>query len=116
MEENYTQEMNVDYQQFNGYPRRLENAPYAISSMIMGIVSLAISSGILVGLIFAIIGLVQSKKGMRIFNEDPYRYKGYSMLRAGRTCSIVGVVLNILTTALWILYFFFLFDHMYLFE
>lgn len=65
-------------------------APYAVASLVLGILSLVSSYFVL---IFAILGLVFGCKGLKIVEEAPNAYKGVGMLRAGKVCSIVALVL-----------------------
>ncbi len=68
-----------------------ENAPYAVASLVLGILSLVIGC-IGVGLVLGIIGLVLGSKGTKAYNEQPSRYKGEGMLKAGKIMSIIGIV------------------------
>lgn len=69
------------------------NAPNAVASLVLGILSLAIGC-LGVGLILGIIGLVLASKGTKEYNANPERYKGEGMLKAGKIMSIIGIVLS----------------------
>lgn len=75
------------------------NAPYAVASMVLGIVSIVFGC-FFVGLICGIIGLVLACKGQAVYNADPEKYDGGGMLKAGKVCSIIGIALS----ALFIIY------------
>lgn len=93
MEENqqYTQEVQSN-----------ETAPYAITSLVLGIASLVVS-GLGITLALGIIGLVFSNKGLAEIQKHPGKYSGDGMLRAGKVTSILGIVLSSIALALIIL-------------
>ena len=68
-------------------------APYAVSSMVLGIASLVVS-GLGITLVLGIIGLVLSNKGLAEMQENPGMYTGDGMLKAGKITSIIGIVLS----------------------
>lgn len=68
-------------------------APYAVSSMVLGIASLVVS-GLGITLVLGILGLIFSNKGLAEFNAHPEHYTGDGMLRAGKVTSIIGIVLS----------------------
>jgi len=47
-----------------------------------------------IGLILGIIALVLAKKDLKIYNQDPELYAGYSNLNTGKILAIIGVVLS----------------------
>lgn len=69
----------------------MPNAPYAVASLILGIVSL-LTGCLFIGLILGIVGLVLANKGNAIYIQNPSHYKGYSMLHTGKVLSILGIV------------------------
>lgn len=69
----------------------MPNAPYAVVSLVLGIVSL-LTGCLFVGLILGIVGLVLANKGTALYIQDPAKYKGYGMLHAGKILSILGIV------------------------
>lgn len=70
-----------------------QNAPYSVASMVLGIVSIVFGC---VGLVCGIIGLVLACKGMNAYYAEPEKYDGLGMLKAGKVCSIIGIVLGAL--------------------
>lgn len=78
-------------------------APYAISSLVLGIASLVVS-GLGVTLVLGILGLVFSNKGMAEMQSNPGKYVGDGMLRAGKVTSILGIVLSSIALLLIILF------------
>lgn len=69
--------------------------PNAVASLVLGICSIVMSA-IHIGLILGIVGLAISGAGNRIYRANPSVWNGYSMLSAGRTLSIIGIVLSAL--------------------
>lgn len=67
--------------------------PNATSTLVLGILSIVIGCGSL-GLILGIIGLVISKEGKQLYDQNPDGYTGYSNLNAGRILCIIGVILG----------------------
>lgn len=81
------------------YKAKLNNSS-AIASLICGILSLL---GVAT-LITAIIGLVSSKKAMQLVAMGDY--DGESYAKAGKICSIIGIVFGVLQV-LWIIFYVF---------
>lgn len=69
----------------------LPATPYAVASLVF---VWSILFGFL-GFVFSIIGLVLSGKGKNISNYDKRQYKYVGMLKAGRICSIIGLIFSI---------------------
>lgn len=80
-------------QQYTPQAGPKQTAPYAVSSLVLGIASLAVS-GLGITLVLGIIGLIFSNKGLAEMNEHPGMYTGDGMLRAGKVTSIIGIVLS----------------------
>lgn len=89
-------------QQDRAYSGPKITAPYAIASLAMGVASLLIS-GLGITLVLAIFGLVFSKKGLAEYNAHPEYYTGETMLKAGKTTSIIAIVLSSIALLLIIL-------------
>jgi hypothetical protein len=71
-------------------------APQAVSSLVLGMLSiLCIGPLCFVGLTLGIIGLRRARAGIAARKECP-RLDGRTMLRVGRLCSIIGIVINAL--------------------
>lgn len=70
-----------------------QNAPNAVASLVLGILSIA-SGCLFVGLILGIIGAVLASNGMKAYLLSPAAYKNEGMLKAGRILSIIGIVLS----------------------
>ena len=79
-------------------------APNSIVALVTGILSINFSALVIPGIILAIIGLTKSKQGYDEMGNSPGNYSGQAMLTAGRTTSIVGLVLSIASIFFWILY------------
>ena len=82
-----------------------QKVPYAVPSLILGIVSIAACCAYGAGIVCAIIGLVLSGKGSGIYKADPLAYdqSSYKMLNAGRICSIIGLILSIISVIILII-------------
>lgn len=75
------------------------NLPNATASIVLGIIS--ILGGFcygLFGIIFGIVGLVLANKDLSLYNANPENYSQSSIsnAKAGRACSIIGLVLGVL--------------------
>ena len=80
--------------------------PNANTVLVLGILSIVISCGI--GLVLGIIGLIMSRDGKALYEQNPLEYKGWSNLNAGRIMSIIGICLNgvgIVYLILWFAFF-----------
>ena len=77
-----------------------QTAPNAIASLVLGISSLVFGC-FFIGVILGIIGLVLGNKGLAEYNNSPEKYDGEGMLKAGRICSIIGIVLG----GIYVLYY-----------
>ncbi len=78
--------------------------PNSNSTLVLGILSLVFGCGL--GLIFGIIGLVISKEGKLLYDENPDAYVGFGSLNAGRILCIIGIVLSgiaFMVLLLWLL-------------
>ncbi|MBK5441932.1 MULTISPECIES: DUF4190 domain-containing protein [unclassified Peribacillus] len=74
----------------------------AIVSLIMGILSLLIP---FIGIILGILGLIfasKSKKEMAQSGES-----GIGLVTAGKICSIIGIILNVIMILIFLVLFFF---------
>lgn len=84
-----------------------QNLPNATSALVLGIISIVGSFcyGI-VGLICGIIGLILANRDRRLYNESPelYSQSSFGTSSAGRTCSIIGIVLSSLIIIVVIFY------------
>ena len=83
------------------------NLPNATASLVLGIISIvgAFCYGI-VGVICGIIGLVLANKDIKLYNATPELYASSSLSnsKAGRICSIIGLILGVLLLLLIIFY------------
>ena len=95
-------EQQEDYQDYNVRREERVTAPYAVVSLVLGLLSL-VTGGLGVTLVLGIVGLVLSNKGLEAYRQAPGRYTGEEMLQVGRITSIVGVVLSSLALVLIVL-------------
>ena len=83
------------------------NLPNATAALVLGIISIvgAFCYGV-VGLICGIIGLVLANKDRKLYESAPelYSASSFSTSNAGRTCSIIGIVLASLVLVVVIIY------------
>jgi uncharacterized membrane protein len=95
---------------YSGSGSQPSNLPNATASLVLGIISIvgALCYGF-VGVICGIIGLVLANKDRRLYQATPELYSAasYSTLNAGRTCSIIGLILGSLVVLIMIFYFIF---------
>ncbi len=84
------------------------NLPNATASLVLGIISIlgGFCYGV-VGVICGIIGLVLANKDLKLYKENPEMYSAasYSNLKAGRVCSIIGLIIGGLVILTMILAF-----------
>lgn len=81
--------------------------PNSTGALVLGIISLVTwcwCAG-LVGLTLGIIGLVLAKKANALYEESPEKYKieSYKNMKAGRVCSLIGLILASLVVLLYII-------------
>lgn len=69
--------------------------PNATVSLVMGILSIVVCG---IGLVLGIIGLVMANKDLALYNNQPggYSIASYNHTKTGKTCAIIGIVLNVL--------------------
>ncbi len=81
-----------------------EVLPDASAVLVLGILSLVLCG--IIGLILGIIGLTKAKKSIEAYNIDPSRYSlaSYKNVTAGKTCSLIGVILGSIGTVITIIY------------
>ena len=95
-------------QQNSNSPIQPVNLPNATSSLVLGIISIvgAFCYGI-VGVICGIIGLVLANKDRKLYQATPelYSASSYSSSNAGRTCSIIGLILGGIFLLIMIIWF-----------
>ncbi len=84
-----------------------QNLPNATSSLVLGIISIVGSFcyGI-VGLICGIIGVILANRDKKLYKEAPelYTQSSFGTSSAGRTCSIIGIVLSSLILVIMVFY------------
>jgi len=82
-----------------------EKLPNAQSALILGIVSIftACCCFNIVGIIIGLIGLSNANKAIAIHNENPDQYDGINNANTGRTTSIIGIVIGVISL-LWFIY------------
>ena len=81
-----------------------EKLPNATLILILGMLSILTCCcyGI-PGLGLGIATLILAKKDIKIYNEDPQRYKDFANVITGRTLAIVGIVLSALAVVFFII-------------
>lgn len=89
--------------------------PDATAVLVLGIISIigSFCYGI-IGLILAIIGMALASRAERRYREAPERYlaTSYSNLKAGKICSLIGLILSILMILVFVIYFVWIFSEM----
>ena len=78
-------------------PNEFKSLPNATLVLVFGIVSIVTSCcyGI-IGIVFAIVGIVVSNQDLRLYKESPNSYTNYDQLNAGRILSFIGLGINAL--------------------
>jgi multisubunit Na+/H+ antiporter MnhG subunit len=82
-----------------------EKLPHSQTSLILGITSIftACCCWGIIGIIIGIIGLFNANKAIAIHNEFPDQYDGINNAQTGRTTSIIGIIIGVLSI-LFIIY------------
>ncbi|MEP7255462.1 MAG: CCC motif membrane protein [Ferruginibacter sp.] len=97
-------------QQNSNSPIQPVNLPNATAVLVLGIISIvgAFCYGF-VGVICGIIGMVLANKDRKLYQATPELYTpaSYSSSNAGRTCSIIGLILGGIFLLIIIFYFIF---------
>ena len=104
MDTENTNEKNNIETSYNG----TENVPFSTSVLVLGICSIVTCTCYgLPGLVCGIIALVQSKKGLKAYEENPILYKESSLknLKAGKTCATIGVIISSIYFLIFLGYF-----------
>lgn len=94
-----------------------EKLPYSQSALILGISSIVTACccwGV-IGIILGIIGLSNANKAIRIHDEDPHSFDGINNAQTGRTTSIIGIVIGVVSM-IWHIYILSTGDYQVLFE
>jgi hypothetical protein len=91
-------EPNRDYLSNNNSGNQLPNAT---ATLVLGILS------IVVCFICGIIALVISNKDMALYRANPEQFSvaSYNNIKAGRICSIIGIILQLLGLIVYIIFF-----------
>ncbi len=78
--------------------------PYSIVALILGIISIGMSFVYGAGIVIGAIALSKVKKAKYAYDQNPELYSEGSVkcMNAGKTCSIVGLILSIVITAIMI--------------
>lgn len=105
------------YQGIPGTPAHVYQVPIPDSTtvLVLGILSIigSLCYGI-VGLVLGIIGMALSARAERRYQETKERYQAtsYSTLKAGRICSLIGLILSIVLIIVYLLYFVWIFSEL----
>ena len=82
-----------------------ERLPYSQSALVLGILSIVTACccwGV-IGVILGIIGYNNANKAIAIHRADPDVYDGINNAQTGRTTSIIGIVIGVISM-LWMIY------------
>ncbi len=76
-----------------------EKLPNSQSALILGILSIftACCCFNIIGIIIGLIGLNNANKAIAIHNNDPNQYDGINNAKTGKTTSIIGIVIGVLS-------------------
>lgn len=97
-ESQINQQFNQQFGAGQGGPQ--QEVPNATAALVLGICSLVIC---FLGPILGTIGLIMSGTGKKAYEANPSMYKeaSYKNLKAGRVCSLIGLILGSLV---WLYY------------
>lgn len=70
-----------------------QTLPNSTASLVLGILSIVVCGP---GLIMGIIGIILANKDIALYKSNPgyYSESSYNNLKAGRICSIIGILLS----------------------
>jgi hypothetical protein len=94
-----------------------EKLPHSQSALILGISSIVTACccwGV-IGVIIGIIGLYESNKAIAIHNENPNDFDGINNAQTGRTTSIIGIIIGVISM-FWMIYMFKSGDYQMIYE
>ncbi|MGE7765708.1 DUF4190 domain-containing protein [Peribacillus sp. NPDC096540] len=74
----------------------------AIVSLIMGILSILIP---FIGIILGILGLIFASKSKKEISQSGE--SGHGLVTAGKVCSIIGIILNVILIFIFLVFFYF---------
>tara|TARA_B100001029_G_C15001817_1_gene418555 strand:+ start:861 stop:1160 length:300 start_codon:yes stop_codon:yes gene_type:complete len=82
-----------------------KSVPNAMLIMICGIISIPFCCG--VGTVAGVIALIMSSKANKLISQDPNGYIASEVknVKLGRTCSMIGLGLQVLAFLFYIVYF-----------
>ena len=94
-----------------------EKLPYSQTALVLGIVSIftACCCWGVIGIIIGIIGLYNANKAIALHEMDPNQYDGINNANTGRTTSIIGIVIGVISMS-WMIYMFSSGDYELMFE
>ena len=84
-----------------------EKLPHSQSALILGISSIVTACCCWgsIGVIVGAIGLYQANKAIEIHNANPNEFEGINNAQTGRTTSIIGIIIGVISV-LWMIYMF----------
>ena len=91
-------DQNRDYLSESNVNTNSAQLPNATATLVLGILS------IVVCFICGIVALIISNKDLALYKANPelYNQGSYNNIKAGRTCAIIGIVLQVLGIILYI--------------
>jgi len=75
----------------SAYPVRKENAGNAVTSLVLGILSLVLGFTVIGSIILGIIAIVLGNKARKQIKAEPERYEGEGMAIAGIVLGAIGL-------------------------
>ena len=94
-----------------------EKLPYSQTALVLGIISIitACCCWGVIGIIIGVIGLYNANKAIALYQADPNQYDGINNAQTGRTTSIIGIVIGIISMS-WLIYILSTGDYEMMFE
>jgi hypothetical protein len=94
-----------------------EKLPYSQTALVLGVSSIvtACCCGGFIGIIVGAIGLTYANKAINLYREHPNDFDGINNAQTGRTMSIIGIVIGVLSIV-WMVHLFSSGDYEIMFE
>ena len=104
---------NQNQQAYQANDVKKQAAPYSISAMILGIASIVSCAIYGAGIVLGIIALLHTKKAnaFMLNNPDAFTPSSLKMVKAGKICGIIGIILSVLMLILIVFIFSRIFSH-----
>ncbi|MBD3286074.1 DUF4190 domain-containing protein [candidate division WOR-3 bacterium] len=86
----------------SAYPVQKENAPGAVPSLVLGIISMVFTFTSIISIVLGIIAIVLGVKAKKNIKTEPTRYEGDGLAIAGIVLGAIGIAGAVIFT-IWII-------------